>query len=258
MLILISPAKRLDWSMRGPATSEPEFRNEAAELAGLGRALSVEQLRRLMALSDPLARQARDRFRQFATSGPDRRPAALAFAGDTYAGLEAASLEADELRFAQDRLRILSGLYGLLRPLDAISAYRLEMGCRLENPRGPTLYDYWRPLLAPALNRQAAALGTRVLINCASVEYFKAVDTRNLAAEVITPVFLEDRPGGPKTISFFAKKARGAMARFIIERRLTAPEGILDFDTGGYRHVPGLGTPERPVFLRTADAARAA
>jgi cytoplasmic iron level regulating protein YaaA (DUF328/UPF0246 family) len=183
------------------------------------------------------------------------KPAALAFAGDTYQGLEAGSLDADEMAFAQEHLRILSGLYGVLRPLDAIQPYRLEMGSRLKTGRGSSLYDYWGDRIAQALNAQAEALGTDVLINCASQEYFGAVDLNALKPRVITPVFLEEKNGEAKIVSFYAKKARGAMARFIIQHRLTSPEGLRDFDSGGYAYRPDLSDGDRWVFLRDAVAA---
>lgn len=252
MLIVISPAKRLDWAARDVEMTQPRFQAEARALAQTARTLSAAELADLMDLSPSLAQLNVERFERFEKDHDDRRPAALAFAGDTYQGLEAPSLDGDDLRFAQDRLRILSGLYGMLRPLDAIQPYRLEMGSRLATDKGPNLYAYWGDRLARALNEQAAELGTDTLINCASVEYFSAVDPAALALRVITPQFLEDKPGGPKIVSFHAKKARGAMARFVIERRLTDPTAILEFDLGGYAHAPDLSTPDKPAFLRAA------
>lgn len=255
MLTVISPAKRLDWAARDVATTKPRFADDARTLAGVARGLSEAELGALMDISPALARLNAERFRDFEDAATDTRPAALAFAGDTYQGLEAASLGADDLRFAQDRLRILSGLYGLLRPLDAIAQYRLEMGSRLQTEAGPNLYSYWGDRIALALRDDARSLGTDTLINCASVEYFTAADRKTLGLRIITPQFLEDKPGGPKIVSFFAKKARGAMARFIIERRLTDPDGILDFDTAGYAHAPDLSEPGKPAFLRRETAA---
>jgi len=254
MLIVISPAKRLDWSPRDVAMSEPMFQADANRLATTAKQLSAKKLQALMDISPDLARLNRDRFQRFG-AGVDKRPAALAFAGDTYLGLEAGSLDPDEMAFAQDHLRILSGLYGLLRPLDAMQEYRLEMGSRLKTRRGGSLYDYWGAQIARALNTQAAALGTDTLVNCASVEYFTAVKPDALKPRVITPQFLEEKPGGPKIVSFFAKKARGAMARFIITRRLTDPAAILEFDTGGYEYAPELSEPGKPAFLRPAGVA---
>ncbi|MFD1913109.1 peroxide stress protein YaaA [Halodurantibacterium flavum] len=253
MLVVISPAKRLDWS-EPPAVeaTDPAFPAEAQELAGVARGLDLGGLRKLMHISEDLARLNRDRFASFqaAPLPDDTRPAAFAFAGDTYAGLEARTLGADALRWAQDHLRILSGLYGLLRPLDRIQPYRLEMGSRLRNRRGATLYDFWGDRLAKALSAAAAEAGAGVIVNCASVEYFSAVLPGALDRPVITPAFMELRAGVPKIVSFYAKKARGAMARFIVENRLTDPAALAEFDSGGYHHAPDLSTPDRPVFLR--------
>jgi cytoplasmic iron level regulating protein YaaA (DUF328/UPF0246 family) len=258
MLTVISPAKRLDWTVREVEMTTPAFQDEAEVLARAAKRLSQAELASLMDLSPDLAKLNADRFRRFAEDKDDIRPAALAFAGDTYQGLEAATLDDDALRYAQDHLRILSGLYGLLRPLDGIQAYRLEMGSRLKTRKGPNLYAYWADRLARALNDQAQAVKAKALINCASVEYFSAVPEDALTIPVVTPQFFEDKPGGPKIVSFFAKKARGAMARFIVERRLADPEDITAFDTGGYVHAPDLSTPGKPAFIRSADAAKAA
>ena len=258
MLTVISPAKRLDWTAQKVEMTAPAFQDEAEVLARAANRLSQKELAKLMDLSPDLVKLNADRFKRFAEDKDDVRPAALAFAGDTYQGLEAATLDDDALRYAQDHLRILSGLYGLLRPLDGIQAYRLEMGSRLKTRKGANLYAYWGGKLARALNEQATTVGAKALINCASVEYFSAVDPDALNLQIVTPQFFEDKPGGPKIVSFFAKKARGAMARFIVERRLRGPEDILAFDTGGYAHAPDLSTPDTPAFIRAADAAKAA
>lgn len=255
MLVVISPAKRLDWAEREVAATTPEFLDDAVRLAKTARNLTLQDLKKLMDLSPDLARLNRDRFRVFsdAPTADVTRPAALAFAGDTYLGLEAASLDADEMAWAQDHLRILSGLYGLLRPLDAIQAYRLEMGSRLKTRRGKSLYDYWRSQLSKALNVQAGDVGTDVLVNCASQEYFGAVAPKALKLRVVTPVFMEDKGGEPVIVSFFAKRARGAMARFIVQNRLTDPAELTGFDQGGYVYNADMSTADRPVFLRPYD-----
>ncbi|GGH28273.1 hypothetical protein SAMN05444007_104218 [Cribrihabitans marinus] len=252
MLVVISPAKRLDWAERDVEMTQPAMAQDANRLARTARNLTLGGLRDLMDLSDDLARLNRDRFRAFedAPAPAATRPAVLAFAGDTYQGLEASSLEPEELAWAQDHLRILSGLYGLLRPLDAIQPYRLEMGSRLRTRRGGSLYDYWRDQLSKALNAQAEALGTDVLVNCASQEYFGAVAPKALRLRVISPVFMEDKGSGPKIVSFFAKKARGAMARHVIQNRLEDPAALRDFDSGGYAYRPDLSEPDRPAFVR--------
>lgn len=258
MLVVISPAKRLDWAGRDVVTTAPDFQDDAIRLVKTARNLTLGDLKKLMSLSDALAKLNLDRFKAFedAPEADLTRPAALAFAGDTYQGLEAGSLDADELAFAQDHLRILSGLYGVLRPLDAIQPYRLEMGSRLKTRRGKNLYDYWGSDLSNALNAQAELTGSDVLVNCASQEYFGAVDLKALKMRVVTPQFMEDKGDGkgPKIVSFFAKKARGAMARFVMQKRINSAEGILEFDTGGYTYMPELSKPDAPVFLRPYPA----
>jgi len=252
MMIVISPAKRLDWDPVEGVTTTPEFLTEANSLAKTARNLSLGELQKLMKLSPDLARLNRDRYRDF-VSDPAidiTRPAARAFAGDTYLGLEAASLDAQEMNWAQDHLRILSGLYGALRPRDAIQPYRLEMGSRLKTRRGKNLYDYWGTLISKSLRGQAADIGSDVLINCASQEYFGAVDIKALKLRIITPIFMEERAGQAKIVSFFAKKARGAMARFIVQHRLTDPEAIKAFDTGGYAYNADMSHGDNWVFLR--------
>lgn len=264
MLTVISPAKRLNEAPSALPTgldpTEPAFATEAAKLARIARALSVDDLRALMDISEPLAKLNRDRFAAFKSKpAPESvKPAAFCFDGDTYAGLEAKTLDPDALRWAQDHLRILSGLYGLLRPLDLIQPYRLEMGSKLATPKGPDLYAFWGKKIAKALNEQAETSGTAILINCASHEYFHAVDRKALKLRVITPSFLEVKGAEAKIISFFAKKARGAMARFIAEQRLTDPADLAAFTTGGYAMDADRSTPDTPVFLRDAVTEAAA
>ncbi len=254
MLVVVSPAKKLNMEpAEGYSPTTPAFLDEAKALAERARDLSEAELQKLMKISAPLAKLNADRFRDFGTM--DSKPAALAFAGDTYQGLEADTLSEDEMRYAQDHLRILSGLYGLLRPLDTIQPYRLEMGSRLKTRRGSSLYDWWGARISQALNAQGAQTGSDVLINCASQEYFGAVDTDALDLRVITPVFMEERGGTPKIISFYAKKARGAMARYIVQNRLRDPLALEAFDVGGYAFQPDLSEDGRPVFLRGETAA---
>ena len=257
MLIVVSPAKKMDMKpVDGITPTQPDFADRAAELAGVARDLSVGDLQKLMHISENLAKLNYDRFRDFGDMA--KKPAALAFAGDTYVGLEAGTLESEEMEWAQRHFRILSGLYGLLRPLDEIQPYRLEMGSRLKTPRGKSLYDYWGSDIATALNAQGAAIGANVLVNCASQEYFGAVDLDALNLRVITPVFMEEKAGEPKIVSFYAKRARGAMARFIIQRRLTDPASLTEFDTGGYRFSADLSEADKLVFVRPAQVADAA
>jgi cytoplasmic iron level regulating protein YaaA (DUF328/UPF0246 family) len=256
MLVVISPAKRLDWAERDVEMTAPDLQEDAVRLVKTAKNLTLGELRKLMDLSPDLARLNRDRFKAFeAEPKPDAvRPAALAFAGDTYQGLEAATLEPEDMRWAQDHLRILSGLYGLLRPLDAMQPYRLEMGSRLKTRRGTSLYEYWGTDLSKMLNAQAESIGTDTLINCASQEYFGAVAPKALKLRVITPVFMELKDGKAKIVSFFAKKARGAMARYVAQNRINDAEDIRNFDTGGYAFQPDLSEGDRWVFLRDYPA----
>ena len=257
MLTVLSPAKSLDWAERPEVVqTQPDFEADALRLAKSARQLSLKALQDLMHISPDLARLNRERFRDFAAEpdGEVTRPAVFAFAGDTYQGRDAASLDADALRYAGEHLRILSGLYGLLRPLDAIQPYRLEMGSRLKTRRGASLYAYWGKEIAKALN--ATATGPW-LLNCASQEYFGAVDLKALKLDVITPQFLEEKNGARKTVGFFAKRARGAMARFVMEHRIETPEGLRDFDYGGYR-FEASDAPGVMVFSRPYPDAKAA
>ena len=249
MLVVISPAKKLDMSMdeRAPAT-QPDFAADAALLAGVARDLSHDDLRALMSISPALAELNAERFAAFGTQPV--KAAALAFAGDTYLGLEAPTLDEDEMAWAQTHLRILSGLYGVLRPMDAIEPYRLEMGSKLKTGKGTSLYEYWGARLAEALNSQAQATGSQALVNCASQEYFGAVDRDALAVPVITPVFKEIKDGKARIVSFFAKKARGAMARHIVQNRLSDPAELRGFSAGGYRYAADASDDATMVFLR--------
>ena len=259
MLVVVSPAKRLDWDPVSHSCSVPDFQKEANTLAAHARQLSLTNLRNLMGLSDELARLNRDRFREFEpqSTSENAKPAVFAFAGDTYQGLEAASLDSDALAYAQNHLRILSGLYGVLRPMDAIQPYRLEMGSRLKTRRGKNLYDFWRDIPAKSLNQAAQEAGTDLLVNCASQEYFGAVDRKRLTLKVIEPVFCDEKNGEMKVISFFAKRARGAMARFIVENRIRDAADIKAFDLGGYRYNPDASSETKPVFWRSELAAQA-
>ena len=252
MLVVVSPAKSLDMDPVDVPATAPDFQDDAVRLSKTAKNLSLKDLKGLMGISDDLARLNRDRFKAFAAepTSDATKPAALAFNGDTYQGLEAKTLTEDDLAWAQDHLRILSGLYGLLRPLDAIQPYRLEMGSRLKTRRGKTLYDYWGDTIAKALNAQGETVGTDTLINCASQEYFDAADRKALKLRVITPVFMEVKDDKPRIVSFFAKRARGAMARFVVENRITEADGIKGFATGGYAYDPDLSEGDKWVFLR--------
>ena len=258
MLMVISPAKSLDFTppaANTPATA-PDMAAEIAELAKVTRKLRKADLKRLMSISDNLATLNYERFQAFDPQSEDGVQAAMAFNGDVYDGLQARTLDKQGLAFAQRHLRILSGLYGLLRPLDVIQPYRLEMGTRLKTKRGASLYDFWGPRIATALDEAHESLdsktgGERVLVNLASQEYFGAVDRKALALPVVTCTFKEIKGGEPaKIISFYAKKARGLMARYVIDNRIDRAEGLKDFTIGGYRFDPEASTGEEWVFTR--------
>lgn len=257
MLTVISPAKKLDMTALDLPRTEPALQTDAVSLAKTAKKLTVPELQKLMHISENLARLNADRFKNFSPDPEESqtKQAAFMFAGDTYTGLDVTSFDEDALRYAQDHLRILSGLYGLLRPLDAIQPYRLEMGSRLQTKRGKSLYDYWGTTLSSALNSQAESMNNDLLLNCASQEYFGAVDQKALKLRIITPTFLEDKPDGAKIVSFYAKQARGAMARFVMQNRIDTAEGLHDFDFGGYVYQPDRSKPEAPVFLRADQQA---
>lgn len=255
MLIALSPAKTLDFTPapEGLLPTQPAFRKESVELAAIARKLSAANLKRLMGVSDRLAELNVERFRAFKATRPKGVPAALAFAGDVYTGLRARDLDAAALDWAQDRLRILSGLYGLLRPLDVIQPYRLEMGIKLANPRGEDLYAYWRERVTQALDRTLRAHGDPRLVNLASQEYFGAVDREALKALIVTCHFKEQaEDGATRMIALYAKRARGAMARYAIDERLERTDGLKGFDRDGYRFAPELSSDTDWTFTRPA------
>jgi cytoplasmic iron level regulating protein YaaA (DUF328/UPF0246 family) len=252
MLIVLSPAKALDFTA-GPAhagLSTAELADQTAELAKTTRRLTARDLKRLMSLSDSLAKLNRERFQAFDPASDDGLQAAFAFNGDVYLGLRARELDRKALSWAQDHVRILSGLYGVLRPLDAIQPYRLEMGTRLKTRRGASLYDFWGPRVSEALIRSAQGHKDKTVVNCASGEYFGAVDRKALTLPVVTCRFLEEKDGEARILSFFAKRARGAMARFAIDNRIDRAEGLKAFDRDGYRFQPHLSSDEEWTFSR--------
>ena len=252
MLIVLSPAKSLDLDTPTPTREHtlPAFADRAAQLIGVLRDLSPGQVGELMHISDQLSALNVARYASWTLDHSEGRQAMMAFNGDVYAGLDARSLDAHALDFAQRRLRILSGLYGLLRPLDLIHPYRLEMGTRLGNPGGKDLYSFWGETITRALNAELAATGACALVNLASEEYFKSVKPKLLDAPVITPVFEDWKNGKYKIISFFAKRARGMMARHAVDNGITEPEALKAFDVDGYAFVPGESTDKRWLFRR--------
>ncbi|GGO68668.1 peroxide stress protein YaaA [Bowmanella pacifica] len=254
MLIVLSPAKNLDYDTPAhvSAFTQPDMLQPASELIRVCRDLSPAQVGSLMHISDKLAHLNTERFHSWSVPfSPDNaKQAVLAFNGDVYGGLDAASLNADDLDYAQQHLRILSGLYGLLRPLDLMQPYRLEMGTKLANPKGKDLYQFWGERITLALNQALEAQGDNVLINLASTEYFKSVKPKSLDGMIITPVFKDAKGGQYKVISFFAKKARGMMARFILQQRLTEVEQLKAFNLGGYQFSEAQSSATELVFLR--------
>ncbi|WP_296219366.1 peroxide stress protein YaaA [Pseudomonas sp. UBA2684] len=254
MLMVISPAKTLDYET-APVTArytQPEHLDHAQDLIAQLRDFSPAQIAELMHLSDKLAGLNAARFGSWTpTFTPhNAKQALLAFKGDVYTGLNAETFEEADFDFAQQHLRMLSGLYGVLRPLDLMQPYRLEMGTKLANPRGNNLYDFWGERISGWLNQALLAQGDDVLLNLASNEYFGAVKRQALQARVIDTEFKDLKNGQYKIISFYAKKARGLMARYVIKERLNDPEGLKDFVEQGYRYSAEHSKPDKLVFLR--------
>ena len=253
MLIVLSPAKRLDFTEPSPTVpaTERRFVADTASLARTARNQTQADLRRLMGISADLAKLNQARFKAFDADALDAGvQAALAFAGDVYQGLDARSLDTAGLRFAQSHVRILSGLYGLLRPLDRIQPYRLEMGVRLKTRRGESLYDFWGDRISKQLNADSEGLRDPTLVNLASQEYFGAVDAKALKLNVVTPQFREEKDGESRIVSFFAKKARGTMARFAIDEQIDTAADLKAFDRDGYRFQKTLSNETDWIFTR--------
>jgi cytoplasmic iron level regulating protein YaaA (DUF328/UPF0246 family) len=253
MLMVISPAKSLDFTPAAPnvPATLPAMTADIGELAKVTRRLRKTDLKRLMDISDKLALLNYERFQAFDPQSEDGVQAAMAFDGDVYTGLQARTLDKAGLAFAQSHLRILSGLYGLLRPLDLIQPYRLEMGIRLKTRRGASLYDFWGPRIAKALNEEAGDAGG-ALVNLASQEYFGSVDRKALTLPVVTCHFKETKAGESKIVSFYAKKARGMMARYAIDNRIDRVDGLKDFTQAGYAYDASVSTAEEWIFTRAA------
>jgi len=252
MLLVLSPAKSLDLDTPTPTREHtlPDFIDRAGQLIGVLRDLSPGQVGELMHISDALSVLNVGRYASWTADHTEGHQAVMAFDGDVYGGLDARSLPPQAIAFAQRHLRILSGLYGLLRPLDLIHPYRLEMGTKLANPGGKDLYTFWGEAITRALNAQLAETGSTALVNLASEEYFKSVKPKLLDVPVITPVFEDWKNGKYKIISFFAKRARGMMARYAIENGIIDPEALKDFDVDGYAFVPEASKERTWVFRR--------
>lgn len=256
MLIVVSPAKNLDFDTPVPTTkhSKAALLDDAQTLIEQLQPLAPQDVSALMHISDKLGVLNYDRFQQWKLpfTSQNARQAILAFKGDVYVGLDAYQFNDDDFAFAQQHLRILSGLYGLLRPLDLMQAYRLEMGTKFANNRGKDLYTFWGDTITQHLNKQLKNLGTGTLINLASTEYFKSVKPKLLNANIITPVFKDEKNGTFKIISFYAKKARGRMSAYIIKNKLTNPEQLKAFDWDGYHFSPAMSCTNEWVFTRSA------
>ncbi len=259
MLAVLSPAKTLDLDTPVPAVTatEPRFIAEAAKLAKVAAKLRPSSLRKLMHISAPLAELNAARFKAFEVpfTPHNARPALYTFDGDVYAGLEGPAMDAATVEFAQAHVRILSGLYGMLRPLDLMQAYRLEMGIKLPVGRTKTLVDFWGDRIARALADDLAEHADRTLINLASIEYFDAVAVAKLPGPVLAIDFRDDADGELRFNTFVAKKARGSMARYLCKRRLDRPEGLKDFNADGYAFDARRSDSDRWVFVRTAKRA---
>jgi cytoplasmic iron level regulating protein YaaA (DUF328/UPF0246 family) len=255
MLFLISPAKSLNFDppARDVPHTQPLFVKQAAELIGILKQKSPQEIAELMSLSDVLAGLNVARYAAWSPkfTAKNAKQAVLAFDGDVYDGLDAKSLRADQLVWAQEHVCILSGLYGVLRPLDYMQPYRLEMGSKLANARGKDLYQFWGTQISDYLNTRLAADKTPVIINLASQEYFKAVDKKTLKARVVDCVFEDFKGSQYKIISFFAKRARGLMARYAATHGLNLPEQLKGFDLDGYAYAADVSSPERLVFRRS-------
>jgi cytoplasmic iron level regulating protein YaaA (DUF328/UPF0246 family) len=254
MLVVISPAKTLDYDTP-PQTqtySIPDYLDDSQELINRARRYSAMDIAEVMDVSMKIAELNFDRFEQWQTpfTPENAKQSVLAFKGDVYTGLEAETFSEDDFQFAQKHLRILSGLYGLLRPLDLMQAYRLEMGRKIDTERGRNLYAFWGETITDGLNSQLEEIGSETLINLASNEYFKSVKPKKLTAEVITPVFKDYKNGTYKMMGVYAKKARGMLSRYIIDNQLTDPEDIKNFDQDGYSFNPEMTEGSTWVFTR--------
>jgi cytoplasmic iron level regulating protein YaaA (DUF328/UPF0246 family) len=254
MLTVISPAKTLDFETQAPtdAFTQPAHLQQSRQLIKRLRDLSADDLSNLMNVSDNIANLNVDRFKHWKTpfTAENARQALFAFKGDVYVGLDAYSMDSANIDFAQKHLRMLSGLYGLLRPLDLMQAYRLEMGTRLDTDHGSNLYQFWDGRITDAINTELKTMDNPVLVNLASNEYFKSVKAKSLEGDIVNPIFKEYHKGKYQIISFYAKKARGLMARYIIDHELTEAEAIKDFNLEGYGFDSDLSQGKDWVFSR--------
>jgi len=254
MLIVLSPAKSLDYKTpaKVKAPTLPEFVSESAKLIADLKKLAPQDVAKLMDLSDQLATLNVGRYRDWSKkfTAENSKPAIYAFDGDVYDGFDVKTLNAKAIDFAQDHVRILSGLYGALRPLDLMQAYRLEMGTPFKNARGKDLYAFWGGRVTDSLKKILAKQKKPVLLNLASEEYFKVLQPKELICQVISPVFQDGKDGKYKIISFYAKRARGLMARYVVENRITDPADLKGFNLDGYKYYAAESKPDKPIFRR--------
>lgn len=254
MITILSPAKKLDFkkTVQSKLNSQPDFLDDSKILINELRKLKPKDISKLMNISDDLANLNVERNLSWSTpfTKSNARQAIFAFRGQVYIGLDADSLNDNDLKFAQDHIRILSGLYGVLKPLDLMQAYRLEMGTSLKNSRGKNLYEFWGDKITNAINKELIKQKHKVLVNLASNEYFKSIKPKLLKGEIITPIFKEEKGGKYKVVTVYAKTARGQMSHFIIKNRLEKPDDLKAFDTDGYLFNEGLSTEKEWVFTR--------
>ena len=259
MLALISPAKTLDYETALPTEkfTQPRLLDHSQELIEVASKLSASEIASLMSVSEKIATLNAERFRDWQPefNFANARQAIFAFKGDVYTGLNAYQLEKQDIDYAQKHLRMLSGLYGLLRPLDLIMPYRLEMGTKLKNTRGNNLYEFWGNTITETINADLAQAESELLVNIASDEYYKSVKDSKIKAEIIKPVFLDQKNGKYKVISFYAKKARGLMARYLLENKIERAEDIKSFNTDGYYFDAESSLKGELVFKRDEQAA---
>ena len=257
MITVLSPAKSLDYqsSIRCNDFTLPAFSGKSRELIDILKKKSAKDIRSLMSVSESLAEENVERYGNWKASrkpGPKARQAAFAFKGDVYLGLDFPSFNARDRKYAQEHLRILSGLYGILKPLDLMAPHRLEMGTSLANPKGRSLYAFWNGTQTKFLNREAAGNGSTHLLNLASEEYFKSIDKKTLKMEVVTPRFLDSKDGkNYRVMSFYAKRSRGTMARWVMQNRIDDPDALISFTEDGYRFDAAGSEPNRPTFIRS-------
>lgn len=254
MLIVISPAKTLDFETPPHVEqyTQAAFLKKSESLIDELSTKSPAEIEKLMKVSPALAELNVERYHHWSRpfKPSNAKQAVLAFKGDVYGGLQAEKFDQQMIQYAQQHLRILSGLYGVLRPLDLIQAYRLEMGTKLANPEGENLYEFWGDSITNSINKQLKAIDSKILLNLASNEYFKSIEKKKVAAEIVSPVFKDWKNGEYKLISFFAKKARGSMAAWVIKNQVSELEKLKKYRLDGYRYSAKLSTPEKPTFIR--------